>query len=490
MVLNLALPGVVVRERRGHPRRRRPLREVRLARAATAEVRHMRRTPICASIRRKSPQVSSGGRPWTERLGCARRRYAECAPGTRTLACRRADRRDAAARSADPRRRRDRRAARAGSRTGRRERRDRPAPPGARAGARTPSRRARADRAGQLAPEPRESSPNRAGARTGRRRSSRRRRRRLTARSHRAVAAPADARSSPRFAIGPVDRRASVAGARRSARDVLALPPRCRVGAVDAGARAAASSAVDRRRASRRMRSTTHASTASSADRERAQAVAVSQLRARVAAATRRRRSAAELARRERDDRRSRPSRRPRHDDPADEHRRSRKRRSRPRLRRAPTRSATGCTRSGPTSRPASTEPRAAPRVTGRSSRPRDTNSVLVEQSSPTARRRSRSTRRSSSPTVAATWTKVGVAARSRFHYGRRAVDVDRQIELLTAGAVDVISEAELRKKLETRPAAAGEARHRPDRLRHPSRLRGRAAPAAPLPGSRPRRRC
>ena len=39
------------------------------------------------------------------------------------------------------------------------------------------------------------------------------------------------------------------------------------------------------------------------------------------------------------------------------------------------------------------------------------------------------------------------------------AVDVDRQIELLTAGAVDVISEAELRKKLETRPAAAGQAR-------------------------------
>ena len=53
MVLNLALPGVVVRERRGHPRRRRPLGEVRIGpfrRAERAEVRHMRRTPICASI--------------------------------------------------------------------------------------------------------------------------------------------------------------------------------------------------------------------------------------------------------------------------------------------------------------------------------------------------------------------------------------------------------------------------------------------------------
>ena len=59
------------------------------------------------------------------------------------------------------------------------------------------------------------------------------------------------------------------------------------------------------------------------------------------------------------------------------------------------------------------------------------------------------------------------------------AVDVDRQIELLTAGAVDVISEAELRKKLETGRPLRVKLGHRPHRLRHPSRLRGGAAPAA-----------
>ena len=67
-------------------------------------------------------------------------------------------------------------------------------------------------------------------------------------------------------------------------------------------------------------------------------------------------------------------------------------------------------------------------------------------------------------------------------------VDVDRQMQLLTAGAVDVIAEQELRTKLAPGPAAAGEARHRPDRVRHPPRLRRRAAPPAPVPGPRPRR--
>ena len=38
-------------------------------------------------------------------------------------------------------------------------------------------------------------------------------------------------------------------------------------------------------------------------------------------------------------------------------------------------------------------------------------------------------------------------------------------------------------------PAAAREARHRPDRVRHPPRVRGRAAQAAPVPGPRPHRR-
>ena len=41
----------------------------------------------------------------------------------------------------------------------------------------------------------------------------------------------------------------------------------------------------------------------------------------------------------------------------------------------------------------------------------------------------------------------------------------------------------------ESGPPAAGEARHRPDRVRHPPRLRGRAAQAAPVPGPRPHRR-
>ena len=67
-------------------------------------------------------------------------------------------------------------------------------------------------------------------------------------------------------------------------------------------------------------------------------------------------------------------------------------------------------------------------------------------------------------------------------------VDVDRQIELLTAGAVDVISERRAAHEARAGRAAAREARHRPDRVRHPPRLRGRAAPAAPVPGPRPRR--
>ena len=65
---------------------------------------------------------------------------------------------------------------------------------------------------------------------------------------------------------------------------------------------------------------------------------------------------------------------------------------------------------------------------------------------------------------------------------------VDEQFRVLTAGAVDVISEAELRTQARARRAAAGQARHRPDRVRHPSRVRGRAAPAAPVPGSRAHR--
>ena len=135
-------------------------------------------------------------------------------------------------------------------------------------------------------------------------------------------------------------------------------------------------------------------------------------------------------------------------------------------------------------------------------------------RSSTTARRR-RATRRdrpgsaargdaatsiAGAATSPATRTSAGTIATDASIVGRTAPlaatlavapwrpSVDEQLGSSTAGAVDVITEADLRRKLERGHAAAGEARHRPHRVRHPPRLRGRAAQAAPVPGPRPHR--
>ena len=72
--------------------------------------------------------------------------------------------------------------------------------------------------------------------------------------------------------------------------------------------------------------------------------------------------------------------------------------------------------------------------------------------------------------------------------YRPRPVDRDAwtsSCEILTAGTVHCIDTDELRTKLAIGPAAAGEARHRPHRVRHPPRPYGRSAQTAPVPGSR-----
>ena len=56
----------------------------------------------------------------------------------------------------------------------------------------------------------------------------------------------------------------------------------------------------------------------------------------------------------------------------------------------------------------------------------------------------------------------------------------------LTRNAVDVLPEGRLAEQLEERPAAAGQARDRPDHGRHPPRPHGRAREAGRVPAGRP----
>ena len=85
--------------------------------------------------------------------------------------------------------------------------------------------------------------------------------------------------------------------------------------------------------------------------------------------------------------------------------------------------------------------------------------------------------------------TRISAAARVRSPGSVLGASVAADLDFVLGEALDnLINEDELRKKLAQGSPAPGEAGDRPHRLRHPPRLRGGAAQAPPVPGTRAHR--